>query len=348
MWLFFFIVFFIISLGLILNKYPKSYLKILFFVFFIISAFRSFNIGNDTIEYTNLYTSLQNSTIESFTWRYERGFLYFNRILSFVSSNPQVLLVTIAFITCLAYYIVIKKYSLIPWMSVYLFFTLRYFDLSMNIARQTLAMAAILMAVTTILNKKYILFFILVLLATSFHNTAIISLCILFVDKIKDNKKFVAFLAILTSIGFILFPMIFNFLLRFFPTYSYYLTSSYMDGSTRTATILNITVNMVIILFVWYVGFPRSKPNILFFKMILVGLAISIISIRFSLLDRVGDYFSVFVILLLPNSFNNLRYNKSFKFLLYMFILIFMGYCLTILLLRPDWNRIYPYQFFFQ
>ncbi|OTO11236.1 hypothetical protein A5882_003161 [Enterococcus sp. 4E1_DIV0656] len=94
MWLFFFIVFFIISLGLILNKYPKSYLKILFFVFFIISAFRSSNIGNDTIEYTNLYTSLQNSTMESFTWRYEHGFLYFNRLLSFISPNPQVLLVT--------------------------------------------------------------------------------------------------------------------------------------------------------------------------------------------------------------------------------------------------------------
>ncbi|GAA2889382.1 EpsG family protein [Enterococcus casseliflavus] len=348
MWLFFLLVFVIVSLGVLLSRYKIYFLRFIFFLFFIISAFRSPIVGNDTQDYRDLFINLQTSSIENFTWRYEKGFLLFNKCISYISNDPQILIIAIATLTCLAYYMLIKRYSLIPWISVYLFFTLRYFDLSMNIARQTLALSSIFVAFYFLTKKKFLPFLVFVLLATSFHNTAFIFIIAWFVYEVKDNKKFLTLLSLLTIIGFSVFNYIFSFILSYFPTYSYYLNSSYMDGNTRTATILNILVSFVIILFIYLFKYPKNKINDVMFKLLLIGLSISIISIRFSLLDRVSDYFSVFSIILLPNAIYMQKNKKYYLIICYILIISFFAYSLSILILRPDWNRIYPYEFFFQ
>lgn len=83
------------------------------------------------------------------------------------------------------------------------------------------------------------------------------------------------------------------------------------------------------------------------FKAITLGLAISIISIRFSLLDRVSDFFTVYAIVLLPNTLKNKRKNLNLSvFLYYILLLTFFIYYIVIIVYRPEWNKVYPYEFF--
>jgi len=348
MWLAFVLTFLILFLGIVLYKNKGLYLTCIFGIFFVLSAFRSVNVGNDTSDYKILFDELSYQSITNFSWRYESGYLIYNRFLHFFSDNSQILFVVSAFIICLGYMLFIKKYSEIPWLSVYLFFMLRYFDLSMNVLRQSLAMVILFFGFYLLSeNKKTIYFILTVIFASFFHKTALIFLAMILIKKIKTDKAFYTLVGIGTTIFFLTFDVLFQYFLNFFPTYSYYLNSSYMDGSTRIATILNILVNLAILLFIFFNGFEKTKTNQWMFKAITLGLAISIISIRFSLLDRVGDFFTVYAIVLLPNTLKNKRKNLNLSvFLYYILLLTFFIYYIVIIVYRPEWNKVYPYEFF--
>lgn len=348
MWLALLITFFIIFFKLIFNRSNSQYLFSIFMVFFVISAFRSVNVGNDTGEYKSLYEQLSFQSIEHFAWRFEKGYLIYNKVLNYLTDNSQVLFVISAFIICVGYSLIIKKYSQIPWLSVYLFFMLRYFDLSMNILRQSLAMVILFYGFYLLVTKeKTVSFILVVLLATTFHRASIIFLVVLLLRYVSSQKYFFISLSLVTALSFIAFNRIYQILIDLMPVYSYYTNSSYMDGDTRTATVLNIFVNCVILLFVYMNGFEKNRLNILLLDMFVIGIAITVISLKFTLLDRVSDLFTVYAILLIPNSvyYNRSNINLS-RFWIYLILVSFFIYYLIIILYRPEWNRIYPYEFF--
>lgn len=348
MYSFFLIILYLLMVAAIFHKKKKSYLLNSFLFFFLLSALRSVNVGNDTSDYKSLFENLINNPVSQFTWRYETGYLYYNKIIQFFTQNSQMLFVISAVIICIGYAFLIYDFSDIPWISVYLFFMLRYFDLSMNILRQSLAMVILFFGFNILVKGKNPIYFIAVVwLASLFHGTALIFLILILLNRIQLGKKFVVFLSFATLIGFVFFDRIFSVILQLFPTYSYYVNSSYMDGTARLATVLNIVVNIVVVFFIYFNGFERNNVNSLMFNSLLVGIAITIISLRFSLLDRVSDFFTVYSIILLPNSIGYTKNNSRLRlFLTYILLICFLIYYVVIIVYRPDWNRVYPYEFF--
>ena len=202
MGLFFILTLYILLLAAIFKKQKKIFLFCTFSLFFALSALRSVNIGNDTSDYKLLFENLKFMPVENFTWRFETGYLYFNKFIQIFFENSQSLFVISAFIVCLGYAMLINKFSKIVWLSVYLFFTLRYFDLSMNILRQSLAMVILFLGFYILIKEKNILYFIiLVFLASLFHNTAIVFLVVAILKKIKNEKRYIAFLSLITLVG---------------------------------------------------------------------------------------------------------------------------------------------------
>ncbi|MGX7164019.1 EpsG family protein [Enterococcus massiliensis] len=348
MWLFFALTIYLLLLKAFFEKREKAYLFFSFVAFFSLSAFRSINVGNDTLDYKLLFESLKTVPVSNFTWRYESGYLYFNKFIQFFSDNSQALFIVSAAIICLGYALFINKFSDTVWVSVYLFFMLRYFDLSMNVLRQSLAMVILFFGFNLLIKEKKIRYFVLtVLLASLFHKTALIFLVLIFLNKIKFRKRYVLFLFSSTVLGLLFFNPIFNTVLKIFPTYTYYINSSYMDGTARLATFFNIAVNLVILLFLYINKFENNRINNLMFNTFIFGLAITVISLRFSLLDRVGDFFTIYAIILIPNSLDYMkRFKQSKLFWTYILLICFFIYYLVIVVYRPDWNRVYPYEFF--
>lgn len=367
MWLHYFLILYILLLGLLLgtdkqNRIKKTiFITLTFGLFIIIAAFRAENVGNDTSEYLRVFTNLSlTGDISGYTWRYEKGYLYLNKLLGLLVSHSQIILIVTSIIIMLGFARFISKYSRIYWLSTYLFFTLGYFGMSMNTIRQYLAMIIIFFAYDYLRKRKLLGFVLIIFLASLFHKTALAFLLAWPITKFRFNYKSILTITISSVILYISFQTILQGLLRIFPTYQYYLDSSYLNGDIRIATIMNLLVGLSIIVFGVFIQShnnsdlkykncffcEREKENNEQLMLLLIGVCMTFISIKFNLLDRIGDYFLVFSCIYLTNVIDQIKGKKLAILLIYIIVVLFFLYVTTIQVMRPEWNTIYPYKFF--
>lgn len=368
MWLYFALILYIFLLGF--ASIPRNiYLMLTLGVLTFLSAVRASCIGNDTAEYMSIFSASPNIELNVFEMRYEMGYVLLNKVLYNISSNPQIILIVSSIIIGLGYYKFICKYSIIPMLSVFLFFTFGYWGQMTNIIRQGIAIVIVLFSFDYIKSRKLFKFILIIIIAMLFHRTAIIFLIAYPLSFLKVNLK-TGFIAFIISIGgLFFFDFIINKVLLMFPTYSYYLDSAYLDGNVRSATIINIIIVCIILCFGITVNkytsknqlvdnpaYKHTNKNTKFNQkdfetisiFLLIGIIVSILSLKFNLLDRVCNYFNVFSIIYLPNIISRIRDRKLIIFISMIITLLFFGYATTIQILRPEWNHIYPYKFFWQ
>lgn len=371
MWLYLFLICFMLFTGLIFDYSVHSRLKtkfyiiLNFFLFTILSGFRSENVGNDTSAYIGVFNNISSSgDISRYTWRFELGYLYLNKLLSLVSSNSQTIIIGTSIIIMAGFARFIYLYSEQKWLSIYLFFTIGYFAMSMNTIRLNIAMVILLFSYDFLKNRKLIKFVLVVLLASLFHRTAIVFLLAWPITKLSYNYRTIL-VATISSIGLYLgFPRILPFFFNIFPTYQYYLGSELLDGNIRTASIMNLLVGLAIVLLGSFVHFNNIRKDTTLkaigteqekdnndesmLLLLITGVSITFISFNFNILDRVGEYFAVFSIVYLPNTLNRLRDRNLRVLIYYIVVILFFAYSITIIIMRPEWNTIYPYSFFWK
>lgn len=90
-----------------------------------------------------------------------------------ISDNYHLFFVTIAFFTISCFVIFLKKYSTNFTFSILLFFTLGLYISNFAAVKQCLAMAVLTLAIPKLLDRKYISYYLLVLVAILFHSYAI-------------------------------------------------------------------------------------------------------------------------------------------------------------------------------
>ena len=333
------------------NKCYKVNLSILiygmFFIFLTLySGLRSKYIGNDTSTYLELFQEVSYYGVsDDLKERYEILYLYLNRIISYFSIENYVLLLVISFIVLSGYYRFIIKHSSSICLSIFIFFFLRFFDDSMNVLRQSLALVILLLSYQYILRDKFIKFLCLVGLAALFHKTALVFIIAYFVRYLNFTRKNIVFVII----GGVTISIFSGILIDYFMSsyYSYYQNSDYM-GDTRLASVLFMLFN-ICFLFLCYLMLKNKQvsediKNQFYF--VLIGSVMLLISLKFNLLDRVAAYFNVFMIVLIPNSIKKIRgYNKKI-FSAVVVLTIMIIYYYTIIYFKPDWNDVYPYKIF--
>jgi hypothetical protein len=373
MWLHYFLIIYILAVGIFLgagkqtNLKRKTYIVLTFGVFLILMAFRAESVGNDTVSYVRLFRDISlTGDVSIYFSRYEIGYLYLNKILSLITTQPQVIIIVTSVITIFGFARFILKYSEIPWLSTYLFFTLRYYGTSMNIVRLNIAIVIILLSYDFLIQSKLLKFIFTVILASLFHRTAIVFLIAWPITKLNYNYKTLGTSLVTTFSLYVLFPVIFPLLLFVFPIYQYYLDSTYMDGNIRTASIMNMLVGLSIVVFGIFISYKKNHfkekvecgdinliknlngnlKKMLF--LIMAGVSITFVSFRFNLLGRVDSYFIVFSCVYLPNIIKQLKNRKLINLIIFIVVLLFFTYATTIQIIRPEWNVIYPYRFFWQ
>lgn len=82
----------------------------------------------------------------------------------------------------------IGRYSQAPWLSIYLFFALQYFALSMNFLRQALVAAIVIWACPFLEKRRFPPAYGVVLLAASFHRATLIMLPLCFLLTISLSR----------------------------------------------------------------------------------------------------------------------------------------------------------------
>ena len=79
-----------------------------------------------------------------------------------------------------------------------------------------------------------------------------------------------------------------------------------------------------------------------------ICMLLNICSIRISVLSRLVDYYSVFMIISLPNMTAMIRDTKQRRLANTMIIAIGAVYFISIATLKPNWNKVIPYKTFLQ
>lgn len=282
------------------------------------------NIG-DTYFYMYTYSTQDVGSLDFALAQKDIGFNIFQLILKHISDDPQILVFVSSVITNVLIGIVLYKYSRLFELSVYVFITSGMYIVSMNGIRQFLA-AAILFAATKYLFegnwKKYSL---IILLASTFHQTAIILIPIYFLVRRKawtGTTIILLLVAILLTVGYGQFSQALFEVIRD----SHY--SEYQNFKEGGANVIRVLVDAVPIL-IAYIGRERLRKMVpesdYIVNLSLLGVVFMIIATQNWIFARFEIYFGLYNLLLISYVIKVFA-EKEQRFLYYSILVCYLIY----------------------
>lgn len=325
--------------------FDKSIYNFLFIslilLFWFLTAFRGDSIGNDTVNYLGYYKQIAKSGINT-KLQIELGYQYFCLLLSKINPNPYFLLIVSATICYGVCGICIYKKSDNILYSTLLLFCVA-FSFFTNAIRQSIAMVIVLVAYLKIKDGKKVLPIVLILFASLFHKSALLTL-LWFVYKYIPKKPNAVITFALIIIILAITGILNSLLTRVLKEYQSYFYSDYA-GTGWLGTAYYVLRALVFYLFIYIANKKEEKTNSLeiantIFLLITVCLGFSV-----NLFNRASLYFLLITVIDIPNAFNSGRIRNRG---IWMFIMgiIMLAYFMVTLIMRPEWNNLYPYKFF--
>ena len=217
----------------------------------------------------------------------------------------------------------------------------------MNIMRQALAMVIVLCSYSSLRRKALFKFVLTIAIAACFHKSALIFLLAWSCHFVQISKKFVVMLALLGVFAYISTTALLSFVFQSNILPSYYLDSEYLDGG-KVAPFINFVIYFLIFAFVYTTkSYEKNKDNNLMLILLAIGLVLSVVNLKFSAFSRVTSYFTMFSVILLPNSLCTIRSTRKYVSYVSIIFILFTLYYFVVIKFRPYWIHIYPYDFFF-
>lgn len=332
------------------HKTDKAYGLIMMGIYGMISAIRASYVGNDTQNYLSIFNEV-NSGVDTSGWynRFEVGFVLLNKFCAFLFDNSQCILIIAAIIIYIGFSFLVVKYSQDHWLSVFLFITLGYFGSTMNAIRLCMAYSIVILAYDRLVNNNIKAFIVFVLMAMLFHKTAIVFIVCAIIPYVKDFRFMFKIWLVSTAFMYVCTPLIVKLMIKMFPIYEYYV-DNYMTNGISVGVLLYIFVWSMILCAGLYIqkncGKEISKNLKYLNYLMMLTISVFALSMHFTLLDRMAQYFGLFSIIYVPNCINMIE-NKQMQYILKCAVIIcFLVYFVGIQLLRPEWNRIATYGVF--
>lgn len=301
------------------NKAKSRKIKIILLILavvpmFFISAIR-YNVGTDYEKryVADYYTLLEGKNVGNL----EIGFKAIDYLCLFFTKEPYLLFAITSLIILAIIFEVIYKKSSNRILSIIIFFLGGYFFATLNIIRQYISVAFILLGYQFLMseNKKkaYIGFVICAILAFFMHSSSIICFIIILLTKknIMD-ARWVIPLSILIlilnkNIMVILTPIIKN------TRFNVYLTGKFTTGEL---SILQIVENLIIYLAMYFSyyfekkqGKELDKQGITLLNIQGLALLLTVSGVIHTLFIRMAIYFVAFQIISIPYFFSILQFN---------------------------------------
>jgi transmembrane protein EpsG len=277
-------------------KPNKLYIMLAALCLMTVAGLRN-NIG-DTYFYIHSYR-VDDFTLTSVLQKSDIGFNLFQMLLKQLSDDPQLLLLTTAGVTNMLIVIVFYRYSRMIEISLYLYITTGAFIVSMNGVRQYLAAAIVFTATHALLEGKWKQYMGIVLLASVFHQSALIMIPIYFLVRRKAwtmTTLIMLGVAIAVVLGFNHFSSMMFSLIKD-SQYGHY--EDFQEGG---ANYIRVVVYLVP-LFVAFLGREKLRElypkGDIFVNLAIVGGVLLFISTQNWIIARLGIYFTLYHILLM-------------------------------------------------
>lgn len=305
----------------------------------ILTAFRSVNIGNDTISYYYIFKHIADGGVGAYA--YEPGFMYFTWFISRFFNDPHIYFIVCAAISyaLIGNYIFKRSYN-IP-VSICFFFTL-CFGFYMTGLRQSLAMLFVLYAYDRLKQEKKIQAFILIILGSLFHSSALLALvffaCDLFPRRITVILWIMLAVAALSATG------AFNRVLAAVTGKYAHFFETEKVGSGWLAISVALVRNAVFFYFTYRTcakNWERWDARLAYANVFMLLLCICL-GYSINIFSRVCDYFLLIACVDVPNV---LCYRKDRRFWNCLICIVLVAYFFVAMIFRPEWNYLYPYEF---
>lgn len=338
------------------HNHKKGIVLFIFLISFLFFALRYRTVGADTPVYWSMYSEFAS---HSWEWvltgqRFEIGYSIFCKLLTYISKNPQTLLIASgAFISsCVSWFI--YKYSKDVTLSGFLWFVLCIGD-ALNIMRGYMAFSILLIAIDRLIcgsKKKFLLW---VLLATTFHNVALVSL--IFLLPINSGKKYKKMLAkgiTISAVAFLFFNTMVSIGVAIFPQYRYYLTSVWGKSNYLGSFVNILTYGLLWIVGTQYLNrgqeedVKSAQTNYFLFNAMQYAFLFSLLTMRMTIFNRVAVLFSPLSIIWTPLFLSNIKKKQERKFVAYCIAGASLSVFCVISVLRPEWTGAIPYRFFWE
>lgn len=290
---------------------PLSMPNIAWFVIIVtlvlFAGLRSPTVGTDTYGYIQRFMLLD---LQNLYWNYgsmELGskVLYFIALL--VSDWPNSILILFALITVTTYVTVIRRDSVNPAFSLFLFIALGYYLFVFNGARQAVAAAFYMLAISAMLRGKLRSYLLWTAVAALFHTSVIIALPLYFLFRRPFSIKVLAYIAVAAGLVVLFSSEVFSVFGEVNERYAAYLDREETGGLLISS--FYIITTMVFIALRPSVNIADRQRYDIFLNLSVIGTAVYIAILIAGLyveLTRVAFYFQISTMFLWPMAVNTI------------------------------------------
>lgn len=287
---------------------------ILMFWYIAVSGFQ-YCMGSDIIIYMEEYddTDWSDLILDSFVDLNSRqfGWILLSNLCKLVSTDFLFFKIVQAVFLNTVIFIFLKKNTEAIFTSIFFYSIFLYFDLNFNILRQSIAIGFFLLSISYFNDKKWLKYYIFVLLALMFHSSAIILFILPLFRLLKINKKII--IIVFSSIIFLVLIIrslpINDFFITYIPVLfksdfsdlgDIYLTEE--NYGQNSAKIISFLIMVVLYFWVFYINYKdnlnKSKSDLLF---LLIFVLLFVLNSSMPIFTRFNFYFTPFFVFLLSN-----------------------------------------------
>lgn len=280
------------------QKKNRAALAVFFLIYTLLLALRHGCVGTDTetyIDFFNQYAAMDWAEIRSIP--YERGFVYFNKLVSCVSAQPQFYLAVVAVAISAMIYPTYKRLCRDTSLTIVLFCVISTFVMSFSGIRQMIAIGLGTVAYEFVRRRKLPLFLLTVVVAFSFHNSAFMLVFMYPMYHARITRRKVIALVPILAVVFAFNESIFSVLSLILERYTRFETEINRTGAY---TMLVLFAAFAVMSYLFPEDEKLSEETIGMRNLLLLSVLIQMFVPLHTLVMRMNYYFIIFIPLLMP------------------------------------------------
>lgn len=281
-------------------------------VLWLIAALRSKTVGADTTVYVSIFEQAKSwsldqvlrgeyLTLDGRKGYLELGYAFFNKICSTISDHPQMIIIASSALCIYLLYLLIKRDSPFPLLSLWLYVTLGIYQTQLNMSRNAIALWIVYLAFRYIKEYRFTRYLLFLLLATSIHNSAILLLPIYWlVQRVQLSKKRILLvLGLSSAVGFLV--NVITLISPFVPArYTEYLLDTEPAGIKIVLGCFYLALAVICLYFRQGDAERFYQRNNLGLWMLLLNFAFFALGIQLPVFYRVAALFGPYLVVSIP------------------------------------------------
>lgn len=280
--------------SVIIKKRNTLTISVFFVGLFILLTLRDLSVGKDLYTYKSIFESCATTPFKELSnMQWELGYTFYNKIFSLISSNYRAFLVITSILILLPVYFLFIKEKRYCFLLIVLYINMPCFLMVFSGLRQAIAISIGILVYFAIEKKKIVLSVLLIVLASSFHISALI-LCILYpIYFIRIKVKHLLFITPIMLLIYIFRIPILTLMINLMP--SHYI--EFYGEVQQTGAIGMLILFLIFLVFSFVVLDEEimSKRDYFMRNVLLVATMFQFFVPIHGLIQRASYYFLVFV-----------------------------------------------------